>query len=486
MKPQVMKRAMRQHELSILLPLLVIVSGCTTFTRRPVPESLIDSVCVLHMPRDIRTWGDRPSEMLQRSLQESFAQSPRAYGDQEPMDVLSISSGGLQGAFAAGVLCGWTDHGTRPVFRVVSGVSIGAIIAPFALLGSGYDDRLQDMAKSATQENIYRMRWLPLESLTDNAPLARFIGRYYNRDVLDAIAAEHAKGRRLFVATTNLDANRPVIWDLGAIASSGSPESLRLFRQVVVASAASPVIFPPTYIQVEHDGQTYDEMHVDGAVAAQIMLYGTSLTAQEVIPASRASRPRGTYYVILNRKLRGECDPVEPTIRAIAIRSIGRLMQDQGVGDLWQAYAACRRDGLDFRVAAIPDDEELPGEPRIDIQIQTRLFDRGYALAREGYPWATEPPGLRIAPQAQSSAIDRNEASVHWADERILSFVQTYTALHENPYYLRDQMVTDPVSGTTFPKLAAGATLEQDSRTLYFVSEQTRREFEMRNTAGAN
>jgi hypothetical protein len=395
---------MKRHELSALLSVLLIVSGCSTFTRHPVPESLIDSVSVPHVPRDIRTWGDRRSEMLQRSLQASFVQTQRAYGDHEPMDVLSISSGGLQGAYAAGVLCGWTEHGTRPVFRVVSGVSIGAIIAPFAFLGSSFDDRLQDMARSATQENIYRMRWLPLESLTDNAPLARFIGRYYNRDVLDAIAAEHAKGRRLFIATTNLDASRPVIWDMGAIASSGSSEALLLFRRIIVASAASPVIFPPTYIQVEHDGQTFDEMHVDGAVTAQIMLYGQALTAQEVRPDSVSGRQRGTYYVLLNRKIRGDCGPVEPSIRSIAIHSISRLIQDQGVGDLWQAYAACRRDGLDFRVAAIPDDEVLPAEPRIDTQIQTRLFDRGYAMGRGGYPWADQPPGLRPVPPMQASS----------------------------------------------------------------------------------
>lgn len=142
MKLQVMEQTIRRHEFSILLSLLVIVGGCSTLARRPVPESLADSVCVPHMPCEIRTWGNQRSEMLQRSLQESFAQTQHAYGDHEPMDILSISSGGLQGAYAAGVLCGWTEHGTRPVFRVVSGVSIGAIIAPFAFLGSGFDDRL--------------------------------------------------------------------------------------------------------------------------------------------------------------------------------------------------------------------------------------------------------------------------------------------------------------------------------------------------------
>ncbi len=177
MKPQAMKRTPRQHEFSILLSPLVIVGGCSTLSRRPAPESLIDSVCVPHMPREIRTWGDQRSEMSQRSLQESFAQTQRAYGDQESMNVLAISSGWLQGAFAADVLCGWTEHGTRPVFRVASGVSIGAIIAPFAFLGSGYDDRLQDMAKSATQENIYA--W------ADQPPVRRPAPRVQNRSAVN-------------------------------------------------------------------------------------------------------------------------------------------------------------------------------------------------------------------------------------------------------------------------------------------------------------
>jgi len=387
--------------LSNLLSLFVAVSGCAALGRRPVPPSLMDSVRVVNMPEGIRTWGDQGSEILKRSMQESFLQSERAYGDDEPMDVLSISSGGLNGAYAAGVLCGWTEHGTRPVFRVVSGVSIGAIIAPFAFLGSEFDDRLKDMAKRATSENIYRMRWWPTDSLTENAPLARFLEPYYDGEVLDAIAAEHAKGRRLFVATTNLDANRPVIWDLGAVASCGSPEALQLFQRIIVASAAVPVIFPPSYIEVEHDGRKFDEMHVDGAVAAQIMLYGQSLTAHEVIPDSRFDEPRGTHYVILNRKFFEDRGPVEPSIRAIAIQSISRLIQDQGIGDLWQAHAACQRDGLDFKVAAIPEAAQIPPEPSIDVQAQIRLFNHGYALACEGYPWGTKPPGLRTAPRME-------------------------------------------------------------------------------------
>lgn len=389
---------------AITLLSIVLAGGCATISRRPVPEALVDSVHVVDMPADVRSWGDRYSEVFLRSVSLSIAQADRTYGREEPPDMLSISSGGLNGAYAAGVLCGWTEYGTRPVFRVVTGVSIGAIIAPFAFLGSEYDDRLEEMARCATAENIYRLRGpaeaLLGDSLADNAPLARFVARYVDQNVLKAVAAEHAKGRRLFVATTNLDTKRPVIWDLGAIASSGSSGALRGFQQVIVASAAAPVLFPPSYVEVEYAGRRYDEMHVDGAVSAQIMLYGQSLTLEEALPSADAPRPRPTHYIILNRQPSSAWNPVEPTLRAIATHSVMQLTQDQGVGDLWQAYAACVRDGVEFRLAAIPDDEELPAAPGIDLATVARLFERGKTLARAGYPWAKEPPGLRVPSRA--------------------------------------------------------------------------------------
>jgi hypothetical protein len=280
---------------------------------------------------------------------------------------------------------------------MVSGVSIGAVIAPFAFLGSEFDDRLQDMTKAVRRETIFRSRSLPEiltgDSLADNAPCARFIARYVDGDVVSAIAAEHAKGRRLLVATTNLDANRPVIWDLGAIASIGSARAVQLFRQVILASTALPIFFPPCYVDVEYEGQTYDEMHVDGGVTGQVLLYGRALTACEVL-LDRSMSGRVTYYVIRNGKLSTDFEAVTPDLRTIASRSTKRLIQAQGVGDLWQAYAACQRDGLMFRLAAIPDEFKLPQDTHFDPQVAVDLFDCGRARARDGYPWSAEPPGL--------------------------------------------------------------------------------------------
>ena len=371
--------------------------GCAIHRKRhAVPSPLIDSVHVVDMKGDIRMWGDRKTEAFQRSLAESARQAGLTYGIDAPVSVLAISGGGSNGAFAAGLLCGWTVHGTRPEFRVVSGVSVGAIVAPFAFLGSKYDDLLREMTFSATDNNAFRKK-LPTAvltggSLADNDPLRHYLGRYVDGDLLRSIAAEHVKGRRLYVATTNLDACRPVYWDMGAIASSGSPRALRLFQEVILASTAAPVFYPPSYIEVEHEGKTYDEMHVDGGVTGQILLYGQALTTQEVVPD--APKRHATYYIIRNGRLSRDYEPVEPRIGSIALRSFNRLNQAQAVGDLWQAYATCWRDAMDFRLAAIPDDVPLRARGIFDAQTVGELFDRGYALAHDGYPWAAKPPGV--------------------------------------------------------------------------------------------
>ena len=388
------------HRTTACLLLSASLGGCGSARgRHPPPEAIAESVQVVGMPGNVRDWGDRSSAILQRSFLEAAAQADGAFGMDVPTDGLAISGGGSYGAFAAGVLCGWTDSGTRPVFRTVTGVSVGAIIAPFAFLGFGYDERLEDMAKSATTDNLYRVRWwteaLTGDSVADTAPLRRFVQRYFDDEVLHAIAVEHHKGRRLLIATTNLDANRPVIWDLGAVAASGSPRALDLFRDVIMASAAVPVLFPPVYIDVECDGIVYDEMHVDGGVTSQVLLYGSAVSRHDVVRESLPNAPSATYYVIRNGKFSTEWAPVRPRVLDIASRSISRIIQAQGVGDLWQVYAACRRDGLEFRLAFIPDEVAVPTDPEFDTVVVADLFERGRTLAREGYPWRTEPPGLR-------------------------------------------------------------------------------------------
>src|SRR5687767_599610 len=322
MKSDAWRRCLR----SALFLMVTLTVGCAHVSRHPVPAALADAAVVPDMPPGVRAWGDEFSPAFQASVVDSVSQVTAAYGDDAPTDVLVISGGGAQGAFAAGLLRGWSETGTRPTFRLVTGMSVGAVIAPFAFLGPAYDEQLTELATNISDEKVYRRKELlgslSSDSVTNTAPLVRFLRHYYDQDVLNAIAAEHAKGRRLYVGTTNLDSGRPVIWDLGAIAASGSPHALKRFQQVIFASASIPVVFKPAYIPVEARGKRYDEMHVDGGVTAQLMLYGEAISVADMkrhIPnADLPGAPKPTVYVIRNGKLAAEHHAAQAKVLNIA------------------------------------------------------------------------------------------------------------------------------------------------------------------------
>jgi hypothetical protein len=393
--------------ISMFLALVPLVGCSGPIARRPVPSALADVAQIPGMPPGVRAWGDEFSPAFQKSVIDSVAEVNAAYGADAPTDVLAISGGGAHGAFAAGLLRGWSEAGNRPKFRLVTGVSVGAVIAPFAFLGAEYDEKLSEIATNISDEKVYRRKELLgsllSDSVTDTAPLVRFLRQYYDENLIKAVAAEHARGRRLYVGTTNLDSGRPVIWDMGAIAASGSPDALKLFRQVIFASAAMPVLFRPAYIEVEAGGQRYDEMHVDGGATAQVILYGNAISVSDLkrhIPgADLPNAPRPTVYVIRNAKFVPEHQAVPPKLLPIAAQSVTTLIKYEAVGDVYRLHAICRRDGLEFRLASIPGDLVLPPTTRAFDrgQIQT-LYKCGYELGRSGYPWAKEPPGLSIQP----------------------------------------------------------------------------------------
>src|SRR6185503_6467152 len=216
-----------------------------------------------------------------RQREEAFlSQSGRA-GELPPLELLAISGGGDKGAFGAVLLNGWTASGTRPTFKLVTGVSTGALIAPFAFLGPEYDKVLEEVYTTLSPEDVARPRSIIAaiqnDGMADNEPLWTLISKYVDERLLAAIAAEHEKGRILLIGTTDLDARQPVIWNVGNIAASGSSDALRLFRSILLASAAIPGAFPPTLVDVEADGKRYQEMHVDGGASSQVFLYPPSM-----------------------------------------------------------------------------------------------------------------------------------------------------------------------------------------------------------------
>ena len=231
--------------------------------------------------------------------------------------------------------------------------------------------------------------------MADNAPLRRTVAKYVDRAMLDAIAAEYEKGRILLIGTTDLDARRPVIWDIGKIAESHQPAAVKLVQDILVASTAIPGAFPPMMIDVEVNGKHYQEMHVDGGASAQVFVYPPGLD----ISKSGVKRERH-LYVIRNARLDPDWAQVDRSTMSIAGRAISSLIQTQGVGDLYRIYLTAERDGFDFNLAYIPKSFTRELKEPFETAYMKALFQVGYDMAAKGYPWSKAPPGFNAPPGA--------------------------------------------------------------------------------------
>jgi predicted acylesterase/phospholipase RssA len=381
---------------------VAVLSACTTIQRNPVPVDAMDRAEIAGMP-GIRDWGDEPSREFQRDIILSVReeQAARAPGEPMPTEVaaLVLSGGGSNGAFGAGYLVGWSETGKRPEFKLVTGISTGALIAPFAFLGSDYDGQLEAMYTQLRSKDIYRIRspftMLKKDSLAVTDRLEQLIEVAVDDTLLAAIAAEHRRGRRLYVGTTNLDAQRLVVWNMSAIAASGNPRAADLFRQVLLASASIPVAFPPVYIDVEVDGQRFDEMHVDGGVIAEFFLWGAMVDASKAIDALElGSRTHTAIYIIRNSQIDPEPKDVQPKLVPIASRSMITLLKAVAMGDLIRLHALSQRDGVDFNYIGIPPDHPEVSTNSFDPAELRRLFELGRDIATGSNPWRTDPPAF--------------------------------------------------------------------------------------------
>jgi predicted acylesterase/phospholipase RssA len=302
-------------------------------------------------------------------------------------------------------LVGWSDAGTRPLFDLVTGVSSGALIAPFAFLGREHDAQLREIFTKYERKDIFIYNahgLLEGSALTDDAPLAKLIEKYVDDAFLQEIARERIKGRILLIGTTNLDTQRPVLWDMGRIAMSSSRDAIVLFRKILLASATLPGVFPPVRIQVRVGGQNYDELHVDGGVTRQVFIAPSvfSLVSHDQNPGRPATKPR--LYVIRNGKIDPEWQSVGENVLSITQRSISTLIKNQGIGDLYRIYSVTKRDGIDFNLASIPPDFTDTSDEPFDQKYMVALFDRGYDLASHNYSWAKTPPGMESTTQAHN------------------------------------------------------------------------------------
>jgi len=384
----------------IVLTFAVTGFGCAGKpVRNPLPLELTNEASIPGVP-EARFWGDEwPKYGLERINTYTDDDYRRKVPDiyDKPHNYLAISGGGANGAFGAGLLAGWTQAGTRPEFSMVTGISTGALTAPFVFLGPDYDDVVKKIYTTTTTKQIAVRRNKIVaafsDSMTDTKPLRAMIESYINSDVIEAIARKHKGGRRLYIGTANIDAGRAVIWNIGAIAASDYSRKVELIHDVLQASSAIPVAFPPVMIPVEANGLTYDEMHVDGGTGAQVFVYPAAIDWKMVTKRLKV-QGKPMVFVIRNSFLDPDYTGVNPSILPIGLRTIDTLIRTQGIGDLYQIYALCMRDGNDFNLAYIPSDfTEKPSEG-FDPVYMGKLYELGYQMAKDGYPWQKWPPGF--------------------------------------------------------------------------------------------
>jgi predicted acylesterase/phospholipase RssA len=387
-----------------LLALLLVLSACSTLGRHDaVPAAIQAEARVSDMPANIRySVGDARQEA---ALAQEFVRSWKREGDHlasrgnrgslPPATFLALSGGGDDGAFGAGLLAGWTAAGSRPEFKLVTGISTGALIAPFAFLGSAYDEKLKALYTHTSAADILETRWylaaVTNDAMADTRPLRTLLRKHIDRAFLNAIADEYAKGRELWIATTNLDSRVRYIWNMTRIAVSQHPRALDLFHSLMIASAAIPGAFPPVMIDVEVGGRRYQEMHVDGGAMSQVFVYPIGLDFETLATEHDAQRAR-TLYVIRNSRLDPDWAQVERRTLSIAARAISSLIHTQGVGDLYRIFLTAQRDGLDFNLAYIPASFHQPHTKDFDPEYMRPLYALGYAMAARGYPWEKAPP----------------------------------------------------------------------------------------------
>ena len=385
---------------SVFVALALALQGCASVPpRNAVPEEWIDQATVPG-GSTARMWGDALPANNDERL-EILAGQIAASGDENVLAgriyYLSISGGGANGAFGAGLLKGWTESGTRPEMWIVTGISTGALIAPFAFIGSSYDDELESlyttMSTSDLLEKRSLLKGLTGDALADTSPMRGLLQKYVDEQMIEEIAQGYARGRRLLIGTTNLDAKRPVIWNIGAIAAVGTAESAQLIRDIMLASASIPGAFPPVRITVQVGEQKYDELHVDGGVSSQVFLYPAQLDLRSAATDLGATGDQ-RMYVIRNSILQPRWSEVTPKLRPVSLAAISTLIRTQGMGDLYRLYLGAKRDNLAFRLAYIPESFDLEPEEAFDPKYMRALFDLAYELSRDGYDWAVSPPGI--------------------------------------------------------------------------------------------
>jgi predicted acylesterase/phospholipase RssA len=360
------------------------LAGCSSLPRAPYTASDAASARVLNV-NELRRYTDEPAA--------TFLKEPPVSLHAGPVSYLALSGGGADGAYGAGVLNGWTTAGTRPKFTVVSGVSTGGLIAPFAFLGPAYDATLRDVYTSGIAESLLDtpsiLNALFGSGLFGNTRLRELVARYVDQNMLAEIAEEHAKGRDLLIVTTDLDTQRTAVWDMGRIAEIRTPQALSLFRDVMAASASIPVVFPPMMIDAEANGNHFQEMHVDGGVTAPV------LTLPEAFILRNGAFVRGArinIYILINNKVERDFQLVPNSTIDIAARASASVTKTQTRSVLYETFDFARRNNFGFNLTYIDKSFPSSGSSGFETNYMRSLYQYGYDKAKTGNFWVKVPP----------------------------------------------------------------------------------------------
>lgn len=400
------------------LALLLALPACVAApVHHPVPETLSPQAAVSGFPADIRFWADEAPVDFGTVVAQRLAQYQRRHaayfaqhGAYPPLNYLAISGGAYDGAFGAGLLSGWSSRGDRPDFALVTGVSTGALIAPFVFIGPQYDHALRDFFTRTRSDHIFIVDvWKVLAGLTgglavtDSTPLAHKIQQAVTPAILAEVAREYRRGKQLLIGTTNLEAQRGVIWDIGKIAASGHPDALQLVHQVMLASASVPGLFQPVFIRVTAGGREYHEIHADGGITSQVFAYPMKLN-RSIVEGMNHLKLRRRLYIVRNSKIAPEYRLMDPGLFSLTARSVETLIKYQGLGDLYRLYVSTQRDGVEYRLATIPADFTAESSELFDPAYMSRLFERGYRMGQTDTVWARTPPGVVYVDVSRASS----------------------------------------------------------------------------------
>jgi predicted acylesterase/phospholipase RssA len=364
-----------------------MLEGCAGLAVRE-SKSSVDVRQPVERPMTFRTLGS--DQQFSELSSVTAAEQLRDTRAGKSLTILALSGGGAGGAFGAGAVAGLTRTGMRPEFDVVTGVSAGALVAPYAFLGPSWDAQLLDAFTGVAGDNLLQSRGLGVifgSSIYSGRPLRQLVDAYVTDDMIQAVAREAAKGRLLLVATTDVASGEPVVWDLGAIAKNGGSSARVLFREVLVASASVPGMFPPVIIRVAEDGLNDDQAHVDGAATVPFFVPPALLqTAGSAHGTGRAS-----VFVIVDGSLSGGAQTTRLTARAILSRSIRVGLDHLLMTTLQLTAATAQLEGADLQYSSLPPDYPLPDAFDFSARTRRPLFHYAYQCALSGRLWTVLP-----------------------------------------------------------------------------------------------